>query len=193
MKKFTWATSTATCMQSPDFLMKCLGIISVLFVWGLMHPGAGMAEDRSLKVKKAAFREEISRIAEKYIGTPYRLGGHMGRSGTLDNSHLFCLIYFEAAKEAGMEFRGYMPMMMLLKNMVPVLPDEIKNGDLMVLQKGHAAMLYNVKDPHHFDLIYASLKRKQVISFSTNHLAFSVYWLRNLKGYFRLADRMLLD
>ena len=180
-------------MKTPFFTMKYLRIISLLFVMCLMHPGAGGADDRSLKEKRAVFREKISPIAEKYIGTPYQLGGHIEQSGTLDNSHLFCLIYFEAAKEAGLEFQGYMPMMMLLKNMVPVPPDGIKNGDLMVLQKGHAAMLYDVKDPHHFDLIYASLKRKQVISFSTNHLAFSAYWLQNLKGYYRLADRMLLD
>ena len=180
-------------MKTSCVVMKCLPAIFPLLVLCLIHPDAGAGEDRYLKEKMAVFREKISPIAEKYIGTPYQLGGHIEQSGTLDNSHLFCLIYFEAAKEAGLHFRGYMPMMVLLKNMVPIPPYQVKNGDLMVLQKGHAAMLYNVNDPHHFDLIYASLKRKQVISFSTNHLAFSAYWLQHLKGYYRLADRMLLD
>ena len=180
-------------MKKSFFVMKCLRTISLFFVLCLMLPHTGAAEEHSLKGKKAVFREKISPIAEKYIGTPYQFGGHLGPSGALDNSHLFCLIYSEAAKDAGLEFRGYMPMGLLLKNMVPVPSDEVKNGDLMVLQAGLAAMLYHVKDSNHFHLIYASLKRRQVVSFSTQNLAFSVYWLKNLKGYFRLDDKMLLE
>lgn len=180
-------------IKNSFFAVKRLRVFYPILFLCLLHPNLGTAEERPFKEKEVSFRVKISPIAEKYIGIPYQLGGHVDTSGTLDNSHLFSLIYFEAARDAGLRFRGYMPMRQLLENMVPVLSDDIKNGDLMVLQNGHAAMVYNVKDPQHYDLIYASLKRKQVISFSTNHLAFSAYWLKNVKGYFRLADKMLTD
>jgi hypothetical protein len=169
-----------------------LGLAAVFFVC-FMHAPAAIGEGSPGDEKRDLFRENISCVAERFIGTPYQLGGQLEATGTLDNSHLFCLIYFQAAKKAGLQFTGYMPMKMLLNNMEPVPHRDIKDGDFMVLLNGHAAMLYNVSNPREFDLIYVSLKRKQVISFSTSHLAFSAYWIKNLKGYFRLADSMLLD
>lgn len=169
-----------------------LGIAAVFFVCFMQAPAA-IAEGIPGVGKRDLFRENISGVAQRFIGTPYQLGGQFEATGTLDNSHLFCLIYFQAAKKAGLQFTGYMPMKMLLNNMEPVPHLDIKDGDFMVLRNGHAAMLYNVENPRDFDLIYASLKRKQVISFSTSHLAFSAYWIKNLKGYFRLADNMLLE
>jgi hypothetical protein len=169
-----------------------IGIAAAFFVCFMRTPAA-ITEGVPWEGKRDLFRENISGVAERFIGTPYQLGGQFEATGTLDNSHLFCLIYFQAAKKAGLQFPGYMPMKRLLDNMEPVPHLNIKNGDFMVLHNGHAAMLYNVKNPQDFDLIYASLRRKQVISFSTSHLVFSTYWIKNLKGYFRLADNMLLD
>jgi hypothetical protein len=168
-------------------------VTAAVFLVCFMPAPAAIAEGGHGEEKRALFRENISPVAQRFIGTPYQMGGQLERTGTLDNSHLFCLIYFQAAKKSGLHFTGYMPMKMLLNNMEPVSQMNIRSGDFMVLRNGHAAMLYNVKNPRDFDLIYASLKRKQVISFSTSHLAFSAYWLKNLKGYFRLADNMLFD
>ena len=135
---------------------------------------------------------KISKIAERYVGIPYEFSKDLKKSWALDNSHLFCLIYHEAAKQAGLRFIGYMPMIRLLKNTVEVQRDELKNGDLIVLAEGLAALIYDVKDRDNFRMIYASLKRQQVISFSSQNVVFHVYWLKNLKGFFRLRENMFI-
>jgi hypothetical protein len=83
-----------------------------------------------------------------------------------------------------------MPMEMLLKNTIEVERNDLKAGDLMVLNNKHAAMIYNFENRDKFYLIYASQKRQQVISFNSQNLVFEVYWLKNLEGYFRLADSL---
>jgi hypothetical protein len=140
--------------------------------------------------QKKVLESRIPGIAEQCIGIPYEFGNDFRKSGALDNSHLFCLIYEEAAKQAGLRFRGYMPMKELLKNSVEVAWDELRNGDLIVLNNGLAAMVYRVESRDRFHLIYASKKRQEVISFNSENLVYGVYWQENLKGFFRLVEGM---
>ncbi len=149
------------------------------------------AKPFAVQYHKNAFKQKISEIAVRYIGMPYRFGGDPDYSGTADNSHLLCSIYDKAAKAAGMKFMGYMPMRMLLRNTVRISRDELENGDLIVLNEGgHAALIYNLKSPDDFDLLYASFKRKEVISFNSKNIVFEAYWLKYLKGFYRLSDWM---
>jgi hypothetical protein len=139
----------------------------------------------------AVFRESIPGVAVRYIGMPYAFGADPDRHGAADNSHLMCAIYGEAAGKAGLAFPGYMPMGMLLARTVRVPPDELRPGDLMVLKDGLAAMIYRMTDAAHFDLIYASLKRKEVITFSSRNLVYEVYWWVHLDGFYRLDPALL--
>lgn len=164
-------------------------IIFVSFFICMAHAG-NSAEIVSVQNKKGILENKISDIAEKYIGIPYGFGKDLEKSRALDNSHLFCLIYHEAAKQAGLRFKGYMPMKTLLRNTVEVQRDELKNGDLIVLNEGHAALIYKVGNRDNFRMIYASSKRRQVISFNSQNVVFEVYWLKNLKGFFRLTENM---
>ena len=141
--------------------------------------------------KREIFEKKISEIAVQYIGITYEFGGDFEKSGTVDNSHLFCLIYAQAAEQSGLVFDGYMPMEMLLKNTVAVERDDLKAGDLMVLINGLAAMIYKFENRDKFYLIYASEKRREVISFNSQNVVFEAYWLKNLKGYFRLSKSLL--
>ncbi|MBN2126525.1 MAG: peptidoglycan endopeptidase [Deltaproteobacteria bacterium] len=134
--------------------------------------------------------QEIPAVAERFIGVPCSFGKGHAESGAVDNSHLFALIYHEAATRAGLEFRGYMPMEELLGNTIRVERDDLRNGDLIVLENGHAALIYKVESAEMFHMMYASLKREQVISFNSQNVAFDAYWLPNLKGFFRLTDLM---
>ncbi|MFH1490310.1 MAG: peptidoglycan endopeptidase [Pseudomonadota bacterium] len=147
-------------------------------------------ESTSLQDKKAIFQTKIPEIAERYIGVPFILGGDFKESGALDNSHLFCLIYHEAAKEAGLNFKGYMPMEDIIKNTSQIQKDELRNGDLIILNDGHAAMIYRVENQGIFFMIYASNRRKQIFSFNTRNVVFEVYWMKSLKGFFRLSDTL---
>jgi len=142
--------------------------------------------------KKEIFKNTIPTIAEGYIGVPFKLGNNLEKSGGLDNSHLFYLIYKMAARQAGLRSIGYMPMKALLKRTVEVQPNELKNGDLIVLKDSHAAMIYRVENQDKFFMIYASEKRQQVISFNNQNVVFEIYWLENLKGYYRLTEDMFL-
>jgi hypothetical protein len=80
--------------------------------------------------KREVFERKISETAGKYIGIRYEFGGDFEKSGAVDNSHLFCLIYAQAAEQSGLVFAGYMPMDMLLKNTVEVERNDLKIGDL---------------------------------------------------------------
>jgi hypothetical protein len=102
------------------------------------------------------------------------------------------LIYAQAAEQSGLVFSGFMPMEMLLKNTVEVERKDLAAGDLMVLINGLAAMIYKFEDRDRFHLIYASEKRREVISFNSQNVVFEAYWLKNLKGYFRLSKNILL-
>jgi len=147
----------------------------------------------SFQDKKIIFENKIPEIAERYIGVPFILGKDHEKSRALDNSHLFCLIYSEAAKKAGLKFKGYMPMKGIIENAVQIQKDELRNGDLIVLKDGLAAMIYRIESHNDFYMIYASKKRKRVLSFNTQNVVFEVYWMKNLKGFFRLSDTMFMS
>ena len=93
-------------------------LVSVLFICTI-H--LGYASYIPVFEKKLdIFERKISEIAEQYIGIRYEFGGDFEKSGAVDNSHLFCLIYAQAAEQSGLVFAGYMPMDTLLKNTVKV-------------------------------------------------------------------------
>lgn len=91
----------------------------------------------------------------------------------------------------GLDYHGYLPMENLLENTRPISENQIQNGDLMVLNNQHAAMIFHIEDSGRLHLIYASEKRNQVITFHSDNLVFYSYWLENLLGFFRLKDPML--
>jgi hypothetical protein len=147
----------------------------------------------AVEKKRETFERKISENAVKYIGIQYEFGGDFEKSGTVDNSHLFCLIYAQAAMQSGLVFEGYMPMDMLLKNTEAVERDDLRVGDLMVLIDGLAAMIYKIERRDKFYLIYASEKRREVISFNSQNVVFEAYWLKNLRGYYRISRSILLS
>lgn len=150
-----------------------------------------IASTMSFEARKLEFINRIAEIADKYIGIPYKYGGDFKESRVLDNSHLFYLIYDEAARHAGLRWKGYLRMRELMEQSVEIQRESVRNGDLVFLNSGNAAMIYQCKDPDHFNLIYASLKREQVISFHCQSIGFKVYWLKNLEGYYRPTDVLL--
>lgn len=162
-------------------------LASLFFIPALSHSASSM----SFEAKKKEFINRIPEIVEKYIGIPYEYGGDFKNSEVIDNSHLFYLIYDEAARHAGLRWEGYRQMKELLEQSVEISREDLRNGDLVFLDSGHAAMIYKFKDPDHFNLIYASLKREEVISFHCRNIGFKVYWLKNLKGYYRPTDVLL--
>ncbi len=137
------------------------------------------------------FRQFIPFIAESFIGIPYRFGGNPQVTGTSDNSYLFYSIYTMAAREAGLTYHGYLPMKALLERVSKVSRDQVRNGDLLVLNNNLAAMVYKVERSGKLHFIYTSKKRGQVFSFNTDNVVFQVYWLENLKGFYRLSRTML--
>lgn len=138
------------------------------------------------------FRQNIPPVARQFIGIPYEYGGNPSTTGTADNSYLFFSIYARAAQIAGLKYYGYMPMKNLLQHTRKVDENQLQNGDLMVLNNLHAAMIYNIETAtDRLFLIYASEKRRKVISFDSNIIVFDVFWLENLKGFYRLNDTML--
>ena len=156
-----------------------------------INPVAG-AEQRSFNEKKRVFIENISKIAERFIGTPYKFGGDFTSSWAIDNSHLLCTIYDEAAQRAGFNFKGYMPMKELLRNTVKIERNDLRIGDLIVLNDGHAALIYKFENRNKFFMVYASLKRNEVISFNSQTVVYEAYWLKNLGGFYRLSDEVLI-
>ena len=175
-----------------ETLLKLLFILNLTALFVLFFHSSNTAQVVSIQKKKKVFENNISDIAERYVGIPYKFGGDLENSRALDNSNLFCLIYEKAAERAGLRFKGYMPMKELFRNTVRVQQDDLRNGDLMVLNNGHAAMIYKIENREMFHLIYASLKRQQVISFNSKNIVYEVYWLKNLEGFYRLADDMVV-
>jgi hypothetical protein len=141
--------------------------------------------------QKKIFRQSIPPIAKQFIGISYEFGGNPLQSDSSDNSHLFFSIYTLAAQKAGLFYKEYMPMRYLLHNINKVDENELKNGDLLVLNNDHAAMIYHVEKTGKIHLIYASEKRQQILSFNSDNPVFNVYWLENMKGFYRLSDAML--
>lgn len=137
------------------------------------------------------FRQTIPAIANRYIGIPYQFGGSPIESGTTDNSNLFFTIYALAAQQAGLIYKEYLPMKYLLARMVPVDENDLQAGDLMVLDNDLAAMVFRIENTGKIHLIYASEKRQKVLAFNSGNLVFDVFWLENLKGFYRLPGTML--
>ncbi|MCP4020584.1 MAG: C40 family peptidase [Desulfobacteraceae bacterium] len=173
-------------------------ILFILFgsasVWGATFEKTKEStgqENTSIEEQTAVFLKNIPDIAKEFIGIPYALGANPQESGSSDNSHLFFAIYNMAAQKAGLVYKSYLTMKALLRNVVEVDENNIQNGDLIVLKNGHAAMIYLVEDTGKIHLIYASAKRQQVLSFNSGNVIFHVYWLENLKGFYRLSNAML--
>ena len=178
------------------FIVTILTLFGAVSVWGLNTKKADeLAEHGSVysEEQKKIFRQSIPSIAKQFIGIPYKLGGNPLplQSGTSDNSNLFFSIYTLAAQKAGLSYKEYLPMKYFLRNIREVAENDLKNGDLIVLKDGHASMIYQVENTGKIHLIYASEKRQQVLSFNSDNIVFQVYWLENLKGFFRLSDIML--
>lgn len=140
---------------------------------------------------KNEFRQNIPPVALQFIGIPYQFGANPQVSGATDNSSLFFSIYTLAAQKAGLTYHGYLPMRRLLEYCSQVDPDKVQNGDLMVLNNGLAAMVFRVETSGKLHLIYASKKRSQVFAFNSDNIVFQVYWMENLRGFYRLSDTML--
>ncbi len=138
-----------------------------------------------------AFLKAIPLIAKQFLGIPYRYGQNPCLTGATDNSYLFFSIYTLAAQEAGLFYKGYMPMKYLLENVKPVPDGAVRNGDLMVLNNNLAAMVYQTEPWGKLYFIYASQKRQQVISFTSDNIVFKVYWMANFKGFYRIRDGLL--
>lgn len=166
----------------------------ILFSYGIVcHPESAIASETiSLGEKESIFSKKIADLAEWFIGLPYKFGGDATTTSEIDNSHLICLIYEEAAKQAAFRFSGYMPMKNLLQNTQEVDPHEIKVGDLIVLQNDHAALIYKFESDSKFFMVYASEKRQKVFSFNSHNAVYNAHWLKNLKGFFRLSKHMLV-
>jgi hypothetical protein len=181
--------------------MKKLIIVFLLLItntvcaWGAQidkDPLADKPEVRSPAASaREVFRQNIPEVARQFIGTPYEFGGNPLRSGTTDNSYLFFAIYTKAARRAGLTYHGYLPLANLLKNVRQVGEDQVRNGDLMVLDNQLAAMIFHTEDTGRLHLIYVSEKRRKVITFHSDNLVFDVFWLENMTGFFRLKDTML--
>ena len=169
-------------------------VFLILFSCGIVFlvKPAIAAETVSLGEKENIFSKKVTDLAEWFIGRPYKLGGDATNTSEIDNSHLICLIYGEAAKQADFHFHGYMTMNKLLQNTQEIDPHEIKVGDLIVLQNDHAALIYKFESDSKFYMIYASEKRQKVFSFNSHNVVYNAYWLKNLKGFFRLSKHMLV-
>lgn len=163
--------------------------------WGVQmnkDPLTDKPEDRSPAASaREVFRRNIPEVARQFIGTPYEFGGNPLASGTTDNSYLFFAIYTKAAQRAGLTYYGYLPLANLLRNVTRVDEDQVRNGDLMVLDNQLAAMVFHIDDSDRLHLIYVSEKRRKVITFHSDNLVFDVFWRRNMTGFFRLKDAML--
>ncbi|MBC2705486.1 peptidoglycan endopeptidase [Desulfobacula sp.] len=173
-----------------NLIIVILILFSTVSVWGLNDKSIEHG-NADLEEQKRSFRKNIPPIAVRFIGIPYKLGGNPQQSGTTDNSHLFFSIYSLAAQKAGLSYKEYLPIKYLLRDIREVNKDDLKNGDLIVLNDNHTAMVYQVENTGKLHLIYSSGKRQQVLSFTSDHIVFHAYWLKNLKGFYRLSDTML--
>ena len=138
------------------------------------------------------FRQFIPSIAEQFIGMPAVYGGRPKQTGTTDNSWLFYSIYAGAATKAGLVYKTFMPMDLLLSNTHPIKADDVKNGDLLVLKNNLAAMVYQVNPDGRMHFIYASKKRGEVTIFNSDNIVYHAYWLEHFKGFFRINEDLLM-
>jgi hypothetical protein len=163
-------------------------IFSILSVVIVIHATAkSVAETPLIEQKRLRFESAVTIVAQQYIGIPNDFGKTSGIGGAMDNSHLFHLIYREAAEIAGMRYLGYAPMKKLLERTVEIAVDEIRVGDLIVLDNGLVAMICKFENRDKFHMIYVSRKRQSVISFNNQNVVYEAYWLKYLKGFYRLT------
>ena len=176
-------------------LIPALLLFNAILAWGVTYDKdnfTGRPQGVIPGAAKEVFRQNIPSVARQFIGIPYEYGGNPLTTGTSDNSYLFFSIYARAAQNAGLKYYGYMPMKNLLQHTKKVPENRLQNGDLMVLNNHHAAMIYDIEAAtDRLFLIYASKKRRQVISFNSENIVFDVFWLENLKGFYRLTNTML--
>ncbi len=180
-------------MKQKFIIVTLILFILVSSVWGLNVAITDKPADQnntSLQEQKKVFRQSIPAIAKQFKGIPYEFGGNPLQSKTSDNSHLFFTIYKLAAQKAGLFYKEYMPMRNLMKNIREVNENNLQNGDLMVLNDDHAAMIYQIEDSGKIHLIYASEMRRQILIFHSENPVFHVYWLENLNGFYRLSDTL---
>ncbi len=181
-------------MKTTFFILTTLLVIAS-GAWGSFAEPARISPDIPKDATYAArtdmFRQYITDVAESYLGIPYQYGGNPEITGTTDNSHLFFTIYTKAADQAGLIFIEYLPMRFFLKQLVQVEETKIQNGDLILLNDNHAAMIYKKEPSGKIHCIYASEKRRKVLSFNSDNLVFAVYWLENIRGFYRLKEQAL--
>ena len=166
-----------------------------LCAWGVQIDKGPLTEKPEVRSPadsaREVFRQNIPEVARQFIGTPYEFGGNPLTSGTSDNSYLFFAIYTKAAQKAGLTYHGYLPLANLLKNVSQVDENQVRKGDLMVLNNQLAAMVFQIENTGRLHLIYVSEKRRKVITFHSDNLVFDVFWLENTTGFFRLKESML--
>ncbi|MCG8551575.1 MAG: peptidoglycan endopeptidase [Desulfobacterales bacterium] len=138
------------------------------------------------------FRQFIPSIAEQFIGMPVVLGGRPEKTGSTDNSWLFYSIYASAAAKAGLTYKTYMPMALLLGNTHSIKADDVNNGDLIALDNNLAAMVYQVDPSGRMHFIYASKKRGKVTTFNSENIVYHAYWMEHFKGFFRINEDLLM-
>jgi len=138
------------------------------------------------------FRQFIPAIAEQFVGMPVVFGGRPKQTGTTDNSWLFYSIYTGAATRAGLMYKTFMPMALLLGNTHGISAEDVQNGDLIVLDNDLAAMVYQVDPSGRMHFIYASKKRGKVTIFNSDNIVYHAYWLEHFKGFFRINEDLLM-
>ncbi len=177
------------------FFILVLFFFNAVFAWGVPYEKDNLTDKPEGVMAgsgREVFRQNIPSVARQLIGIPYEYGGNPLTTKATDNSYLFYAIYSQAAQAAGFKYYGYLPIKNLLDRTRKVDENQLKIGDLMVLDNNLAAMIYNIEEETgRLFLIYASEKRRQVISFNSDNIVFYVYWLENLKGFYRLTDTML--
>jgi len=138
------------------------------------------------------FCQFIPSIAEQFIGMPVLVGGRPNQTGSTDNSWLFYSIYTGAATKAGLTYKTFMSMELLLDNTHSIKADDVQNGDLIVLNNDLTAMVYQVDPSGRMHFIYASKKRGEVTTFNSDNLVYHAYWMEHVKGFFRINENMLM-
>jgi len=131
------------------------------------------------------FGVSVKKWASRYEGLKLKEGAHPDKDKASDNSHLICAIWENSASENNMAFKGYMNTNAILNNITKINPNDLKNGDLLVLRNGMLGMITDLISHDNFKLIYASESKGAVIKSSYGDL--ENYWLKeeNFKGYYR--------
>lgn len=137
------------------------------------------------------FEDQILYYAKKYNGLRFKNGGDPDKDKATDNSHLICKIYQHAAENSGMNFKGYMQMDKIRRNIHKIKNLSLRNGDLLKLKNGMLAMVINLSSADDFSLIYASDSKNSVIITKYDQLKY--YWLKsdNFDGFYRLNEDVL--